>query len=58
MRSWIITEKKPFSTNLLLPYVRKPAKYGGCGFTGLHATPTVQIHICHPVFLIDQSGAG
>ena len=38
-----------FSTNFLLPYVRKPAKYGGRGSTGLDATPTVQIHICHPV---------
>ena len=38
-----------FSTNFLLLYVRKPAKYGVCGSTGLDATPTVQIHICHPV---------
>ena len=40
-----------FSTNFLLLYVRKPAKYEGCGSTGLDATPTVQIHICHPVYL-------
>ena len=38
-----------FSTNFLLPYARKPAKYGGCGSTGLDATPTVQIHTGHPV---------
>ena len=38
-----------FSTNFLLPYVRKPAKYGGRGSIGLDATPTVLIHICHPV---------
>ena len=38
-----------FSTNFLLSYVRKPAKYGGRGSTGLDATSTVQIHICHPV---------
>ena len=38
-----------FSTNFLLQYVRKPAKYGGRGSTGLDTTPTVQIHICHPV---------
>jgi hypothetical protein len=38
-----------FSTNFLLSYVRKPAKYDGRGSTGLDATPTVQIHICHPV---------
>ena len=38
-----------FSTNFLLSCVRKPAKYGGLGSTGLDATPTVQIHICHPV---------
>ena len=38
-----------FSTNFLLPYVRKPAKYGGHGSIGLDATPTVLIHICHPV---------
>ena len=37
------------STNFLLLYVRKPAKYGGSGSIGLDATPTVQIHICHPV---------
>ena len=41
-----------FSTNFLLPYARKPAKYGGCGSTGLDATPTVQIHICHPVDVV------
>ena len=38
-----------FSTNFLLPYARKPAKYGGCGSTGLDATPTVQIHTGRPV---------
>ena len=38
-----------FSTNFLLPYVRKPAKYGGRGSIGLDATPTVLIHIGHPV---------
>jgi hypothetical protein len=38
-----------FSTNFLLSYVRKPAKYEGRGFTGLDAIPTIQIHICHPV---------
>ena len=38
-----------FSTNFLLPYARKPAKYGGCGSSGLDATPTVQIHTGHPV---------
>ena len=38
-----------FSTNFLLPYVRKPAKYGGLGSIGLDATPTVLIHIGHPV---------
>ena len=38
-----------FSTNFLLPYVRKPAKYWGCGSIGLDATPTVLIHIGHPV---------
>ena len=38
-----------FSTNFLLPYVRKPAKYGRHGSIGLDATPTVLIHICHPV---------
>ena len=38
-----------FSTNFLLPYIRKPGKYGGRGFECLDATPTVQIHICHPV---------
>ena len=38
-----------FSTNFLLPYVRKFSKYGGSGTIGLDATPTVQIHICHPV---------
>ena len=37
------------STNFLLLYVRKPAKYGGSGSIGLDATPTVLIHICHPV---------
>ncbi len=37
------------STKFLLPYVLKPAKYVGRGSTGLDATPTVQIHICHPV---------
>ena len=36
-------------TNFLLSYVRKPAKYGGCGSTGLDATPTVPIHTGHPV---------
>ena len=40
-----------FSTNFLLPYVRKPAKYGGRGSIGLDATPTVLIHIGHPVEL-------
>ena len=40
-----------FSTNFLLPYARKPAKYGGCGSTGLDATPTVQIHTGRPVDL-------
>ena len=39
-----------FSTNFLLPYVRKPAKYGGRGSIGLDATPTVLIHIRHPVY--------
>ena len=39
-----------FSTNFLLPYVRKPAKYGGRGSIGLDATPTVLIHIGHPVY--------
>ena len=38
-----------FSTNFLLPYVRKPAKYWGRGSIGLDATPTVLIHIGHPV---------
>ena len=37
------------STNFLLLYVRKPAKYGGHGSIGLDATPTVLIHIGHPV---------
>ena len=41
-----------FSTNFLLPYVRKPAKYGGRGSIGLDATPTVLIHICHPVYYV------
>ena len=40
-----------FSTNFLLPFVRKPAKYGGRGSIGLDGTPTVLIHICHPVEL-------
>ena len=35
-------------------YVRIPAKYGVCGSTGLDATPTVQIHICHPVVTFGQ----
>ena len=43
-----------FSTNFLLSYVRKPAKYGGRGSTGLDATPTIQIHICHPVIYVIQ----
>ena len=38
-----------FSTKFFLPYVRKPAKYGGRGSIGLDATPTVLIHICPPV---------
>ena len=46
-----------FSTNFLLPYARKPAKYGGCGSTGLDATPTVQIHTGHPVYLDSLSKA-
>ena len=29
--------------------MKKPAKERGCDSTGLDATPTVQIHICHPV---------
>ena len=37
-------------------YVRIPAKYGVCGSTGLDATPTVQIHICHPVLSDIRSG--
>ena len=41
-----------FSTNFLLPYVRKPAKYWGRGSIGLDATPTVLIHIGHPVLVI------
>ena len=45
-----------FSTNFLLLYVRKPAKYGVCGSTGLDATPTVQIYICHPVWSDIRSG--
>ena len=36
------------STNFLLPYARKPAKFGGCGSIGLVATPTVPIHTGHP----------
>ena len=44
-----------FSTNFLLPYARKPAKYGGCGSTGLDATPTVPIHTGHPVLLIEDT---
>ena len=47
-----------FSTNFLLPYVRKPAKYGGRGCTGLDATPTVQINICHPVVTNVQTLSG
>ena len=43
-----------FSTNFLLPYVRKPAKYGGRGSIGLDATPTVLIHICHPVHIMQS----
>ena len=46
-----------FSTNFLLPYARKPAKYGGCGSTGLDATPTVQIHTGHPVDQIKPKNA-
>ena len=38
-----------FSTNFFMSHLRKPAKYGGHGSTGLDATPIVQIHICHPV---------
>ena len=38
-----------FATNFLLTYAKTPAKYGGCGFTGLDATPIVQIHTGHPV---------
>ena len=40
-----------FSTSFLLPYARKPAKYGGYGSTGLDATPTVRIHTVHPVYI-------
>ena len=40
-----------FSTNFPLPHVRKHARYGGRGSIGLDATPTVQIHICHPVLM-------
>ena len=35
-----------FSTNFLLPYARKPAKYD---FYDLDATPTVLILIGHPI---------
>ena len=40
-----------FSTNFVLPYARKPAKNGGCGSTGIDATPTVPIHTGHPVYV-------
>ena len=30
-------------------YLQKQKSFGGRGSTGLDATPTVQIHICHPV---------
>ena len=42
------------STNFLLLYLRKPAKYGGRGSISLDATPTVQIHICHPVHFYEK----
>ena len=44
-----------FSTNFLLPYARKPAKYGGCGSPGLDATPTVQIHTGRPVLSMSKT---